>query len=268
MDLGSSAALQARSVFALLMRRIRSEYTGSRAGYLWAIVEPIAWIFVLKLVIQSGNNARPPVGDSFEVFFATGITVARTWRMSVNQTLTIFQRGKSSNLPSIYRLDMVLASWLLEMVTGLVVLAVILTILGLFGFNVTPSNLFGCFFAFAGMAFFALSFGVTYAFVETIAPGLRHFRSIIMIIMFVTSGFSFVLDRMPLAFRAIVSWNPLVHCIEWFREGFYYGYECRSLDLPYLFTTTVLGLLIGLAAERALRHKKPADGAAYGNEEF
>lgn len=268
MNLGSSAALQARSILALLMQRIRTQYLGSRAGYVWAILEPIAWIFVLKLAIQHNGAVRPPLGDSFEVFFATGITLARTWRMSVNQTAGIFLRGKTGNLPSIYRLDLVIASWLLEIATGFVVLIVILTIMGLFGLNVAPANPFACFIAFVGMAMFALSFGLAYSFVETIAPGLQYFRSIMMIIMFISSGFSFLIDRMPLAIREIVSWNPLVHCIEWFREGFYFGYECRSLDLPYLFTVTIIGLLIGLAAERALRFKKKTtDGGAYGGEE-
>lgn len=268
MNLGSSAALQARSIFALLMQRIRTQYTGSRAGYVWAIIEPLCWVFVLKLMVQHNGTARPPLGDSFEVFFATGITLARTWRMSVNQTASIFQRGKTGSLPSIYRVDLVIAAWLLEMGTGLVVVILILTIMGLFGLNVVPANLFGCLIAFAGMAMFALAFGLAYSFMETIAPGLQHFRGIIMIIMFISSGFSFLIDRMPLAIREIVSWNPLVHCLEWFREGFYYGYECRALDLPYLFTVTVVGLLIGLAAERALRFKKSTDSGAYGGEEI
>lgn len=268
MNLSSSAALQARSIFALMMRRIRSRYSGSRAGYLWAIIEPLAWVFVLKLAFQNGNS-RPPVGDSFEVFFATGVVVARTWRSLAQSTAASLIKGPRSTLPTIHRMDGVYANWALETLTGGIVLIIILSLLQLFGFEAAPGHLFMCIVAFLGMSVFALAFGLAFALLVAIVPAMTHFRAMLFLLLFVTSGFSFVVDRMPPNIRNVLVWNPVLHCVEWFRESFYAGYECQSLDLLYLFSFTIICLLLGLAGERAFRRQAGKHNTSYAdNEDF
>lgn len=270
MNFAASAALQARSIYALMLRRIRARYTGSRAGYAWAIVEPIVWVFVLKMAVRGGSTSPtqlPPLGDSFEVFFATGVVVARTWRTAAQSVIQILIRAKREKLPTLHRLDSAYATWILEILTGGVALIIILAILQVFGFKAAPGDVLVCLFAFAGMAFFALAFALLMALILVVAPGLDHFRSLFILIVFFTSGFSFVVDRMPPELRAVMVWNPLLHAIEWFREGFYAGYECRSLDLVYLFTFSIVGIAVGLAAERALRRKAPTGVVSEGLED-
>lgn len=258
MNLGASTALQARSIFALMMRRIRTRYKESRAGYVWAIIEPIVWVFVIKLAIRSHAHT-PPVGDSFEIFVASGIVIARTWRSAVQQVLPYITRDRKRFLPTLHRLDAAYAAWALEIATGGVALVIVFCILGMFGFSAQPGNLLMCVIVFLAMGVYSLAFALTFSIVLVIAPGLHHFKTIILMALFITSGFSFAVDRMDPNFREFLVWNPLLHCVEWFREAFFYGYECRSLDLVYLFSVTILGLTIGLAAERALRRKRNAD---------
>jgi capsular polysaccharide transport system permease protein len=256
MNLKASAMLQARVVFALLLQRVRSEYSGSRAGYLWALVEPMAWIFVLKFMLSMNGSRPPPLGDSFEVFVVTGVAMARTWRQSANQIANIIFRRKRLSLPSTFHSDLVLAVWILEMLTGIVVMGILLVVLTIFGFDATPANIMTCLAAYGFLAFYTLGFGMTLGLIITLAPGLRYFQHILMLVLFMTCGFSFLMDRMPIALRSIFSWNPVFHCIEFLREGFYAGYECHNLDLVYVLAVTIVMILIGTAGERALRHKK------------
>ncbi|WP_155905157.1 ABC transporter permease [Methylopila sp. M107] len=269
MNLSASAALQARSIYALILRRMRSQYMGSRAGYAWAIIEPIVWVFVLKLAIRHGSASQiPPLGASYEVFFATGVVLARAWRSSAGVVMSIVTRSKKERLPSIHRMDSVYASWILEVITCGLALVIILAILQVLGFNATPSDLMICLIAFAACALLSLAFGVLFGLLIVLMPGLNHFKGILLLIIFFTSGFSFVVDRMPSGFRNIVTWNPLLHVLELFREGFYGGYECRSLDLVYLFSFTVCALLIGMAGERALRRHESGDTSEGDAMEF
>jgi capsular polysaccharide transport system permease protein len=253
MNIGASAALQLRAILALMRRRMRTRYAGSRAGYVWAIVEALAWVFILKFAMH-GSAVRPPAGTSFEVFFATGVIVARTWRSTVASILPTLTRRKGQQLPALHRLDAAYASWLLELATGGIVMISVLGILALFGFDATPWDLVTCVVAFAAAGVFSLAFALALAIILILAPGLEHFNRVFLMIMFLTSGFSFVADRMPPRLRELMSWNPLLHCIEWFRIGFYAGYESRTLSLEYLFTVTIACLFVGLAGERALRH--------------
>lgn len=253
MDFVASAKLQGRAIFALAINRMRTRYLGSRAGYVWALVEPIAWVFVLKLAIQHSGTDKPPLGDSFEVFFVTGVCLARMWRVIVSSVSAIVVGGRTTRLPGLIRLDLCYAQWALETVTAGLVIIIALAILALFGFHAAPGDLLHCVIAFFAMALFGLAFALTLAVVLVIAPGFQHFSGLLLLLMFVTSGFAFLVDRMPIRTREIVLWNPLVHFIEWFREGFFEGYQCRSLDLSYVFTLAAICLVIGLAGERAFR---------------
>lgn len=60
---------------------------------------------------------------------------------------------------------------------------------------------------------------------------------------------------MPDWARDILSWNPLLHAIDWFRAGFFASYEPHWLDRRYLVLSAVLAALIGLALERGLRRR-------------
>ena len=258
MNVAASFSLQMRSIFALILRRIRTKYATSRAGYIWAIVEPICWVFILKFAIQDKAAGLPPIGTSYEVFFATGVIIARTWRTVAQSTSGVLLRRKRM-LPGLQRLDAAYATWILEMATGGVAMVVVLAGMALFGFETRPAHLLTCLAAFGATALYTFGFSLMLALVMTLTPGLRHFQHIIMLALFITSGFSMLIDRVPPRIREILLWNPLLHCIEWFREGFYPGYVCASLSLSYLFGVTICFILIGLAGERALRHKlRPA----------
>ncbi|MFJ5486349.1 ABC transporter permease [Hansschlegelia beijingensis] len=209
-----------RSIFALILRRIRTKYATSRAGYIWAIVEPICWVFILKFAIQDKGSGLPPIGGSYEVFFATGVIIARTWRTVAQSTSGVLLRRKRM-LPGLQRLDAAYATWILEMATGGVAMLVVLAGMALFGFETRPAHLLICLAAFAATALYTFGFSLMLALVMSLAPGLRHFQHIIMLALFITSGFSMLIDRVPPRIREILLWNPLLHCIEWFREGFY-----------------------------------------------
>ncbi|MFL1874031.1 ABC transporter permease [Hansschlegelia beijingensis] len=251
MSIASSAKLQARIIFALIMQRIRTQYAGSRAGYIWAILEPIIWIFILKFAIRGRDDHQPPLGTSYEVFFATGVVIARGWRTTAQAVARALKKKTKTSF--VHRIDATYAAWILSTATSAVAMILILFMLGLFGFDVAPFRPLICIAAFLTAALFSLSFGLVLALLLTVAPGISHFQNIIMLVIFITSGFSTIIDRVTPRLREVLLWNPLVHCIEWFREGFYRGYVCANLDLPYLFTVTVMFMLLGLAGERATR---------------
>ena len=60
---------------------------------------------------------------------------------------------------------------------------------------------------------------------------------------------------MPDWARDILSWNPVLQAIDWFRAGFFATYQPHWLDRRYLVTVTLIALLLGLGLERALRRR-------------
>lgn len=263
MSFANSATLQARTIGSLVLRRFQTRHQDSRAGYAWAILEPMMWVFVLKFGFQGGAHALvpPPLGTSYEVFFATGVVIARTWRTTITPIAGAITRGVKGSLPFASSLDQAYAIWVLDMATGGMVMVVILAILGLWGFHVTPNDTLKCLAAYGLFCIFTLSFALAIAVILAIFPVMKRFMPIILMIMFFTSGFATLLDRMPPSYRDIVVWNPMVHVIEWFREGFYPNYECFNKDLTYTVTFTITCLLFGLVGERAMRRRIAAGRA-------
>jgi capsular polysaccharide transport system permease protein len=74
-------------------------------------------------------------------------------------------------------------------------------------------------------------------------------------ILYFCSGIFYVPGMMPGWIRNILSWNPLLHGIDWFRSSFFVNYEPFWLDRTYLALAAGLTLLAGLAFERGLRRR-------------
>ncbi len=69
------------------------------------------------------------------------------------------------------------------------------------------------------------------------------------------SGLFFTADSLPKEARDILLYNPILHCVELIRSGFFSGYDARHVDAGYV-TAWILGLFFfGLTLERKVRHK-------------
>jgi capsular polysaccharide transport system permease protein len=73
-------------------------------------------------------------------------------------------------------------------------------------------------------------------------------------LLYITSGCFFLPDALPPAIRDILWWNPVLHGITLFREGYYQRYESHMLDLQYLFIWCIGAVLVALVSER-LAHR-------------
>ena len=61
-----------RTLFALVLRELEAGPLSGRRSLLWAIIEPVLSIFLLTLIFSIALPS-PPLGDSFALFYATGL---------------------------------------------------------------------------------------------------------------------------------------------------------------------------------------------------
>ena len=64
--------VQTRVIGALVLREMRVRYGRSQLGYIWAILEPAAYVAAMTTMF-SYLNQPPPFGASMPLFFALGI---------------------------------------------------------------------------------------------------------------------------------------------------------------------------------------------------
>src|SRR4051812_12881333 len=83
---------QGRVLLALMLREARTRYGRTRAGYLWAFIEPAVHISFFALLFST-RVPVVPLGHSMVLFLATGFSTYLGFRNVMSRT----QGGYGSN---------------------------------------------------------------------------------------------------------------------------------------------------------------------------
>mgnify|MGYP003368142079 CR=1 FL=1 len=246
--------VQARVVWALILRETQTRFGDTRLGYVWALIEPIAHVAILSGLYKLLQRSAP-VG-TLETFFITGIMPFFLF----NHTASRLSRALSANfmllrLPPVTALDVMAARAILQGVTWVVVFLILLIGLTLMGKGLWPAHPEVC--ALAALVTFFLGCGV--GMINAVLNGLfkswdRVYTALTRP-LYLLSGIFYVVDYLPEQARRALSWNPLVHAIEWFRTGFFRNFTSLTLDPQYLITWAVGSMFLGLCLERVFRSR-------------
>lgn len=239
-----------RAIVALILREMASSYGRTPGGYAWAILEPVAGIAVLTAVF-SVVFRDPPLGISFPLFYATGMLPFMTFT-SVNAKVAQ-SLGYSRPLlayPSVTFVDAILARFVLNFLTELMVIYLVFTGIILFFDTRVILDFPSLALAFGVLGALALGLGTLNCFLTTAFPLWQQVWSILMRPMFILSGILFIYDDIPDPLRDWVWYNPLIHAVGLTRRGIYASY-----DAPYASPLYVLGVagVCGLAGLLLLR---------------
>ena len=236
-----------RSISALILREMSTTYGRSPIGYLWAVLQPVAGIALLTIVFSLVLHA-PPMGRSFQVFYATGFVPFMVYQ-EVNSKLAMAIQFSRQLLiyPSVTMIDALLARFILNFLTQLLVAFVVLGGLLMFVESEVVLNLPAIAMSFAMIAALSIAVGVMNAFLYGILPSWVRVWAIINRPLFLISGTIFLFDDIPQPFQDYLWYNPLVHPIGQMRRGFYPYYEAEYVSAVYVFGlsfgVTVLGLV-------------------------
>jgi capsular polysaccharide transport system permease protein len=96
-------------------------------------------------------------------------------------------------------------------------------------------------------------FGTTIGAISPFFPSVRSFLRFPLRLLYFTSGVFFLPDVLPPAVRDVLWWNPVLHGIAMFREGYYAVYDSTILDMEYFVGWAVGMVLLSLVVVRAAR---------------
>lgn len=234
-----------RVVSAFIIREIATRYGRSPGGYIWALLEPVAFIALMSLVMGSLGRA-PAIGDSFPLFYATGFLAFNMYKGMEGYLISSVSANKAlMSYPKVAPIDSVVARFILQGITSVVVSIVILG-----GTMLTVHNSLSLHWAYlleaTGYAWFmALGMALMNIVLFFRFPLYEKIFAIVMRPLFILSGILYVPSQMPHPFSDILLDNPLVHIVMLFREGFYGSRAAEGLDLWFLSETSVVMLFIG-----------------------
>ena len=249
-------ALQARVLATLVLRETRASFGTSSIGYLWAIITPAVSVGLLFFIFTMIDR-QAPYGDSLALFFATGILTIEFFNKLSHTLMATFDANKALlTYPLIKETDALFARLLLISATYLVIM--ILFYLGLYAAGMAdlpahPEKALGAFLAVMALGF---GFGTVNAVIGSLWESWNQIEKILTRPLIFISGVFYVPSRLPPEATEILWWNPVLHLVEWVREGFYPNYDSALFTPGYPLFLAMILTLVGLGGERLFRKKR------------
>ena len=247
------ARTQCRIIVALMLRDLKTRFLGSEFGFLISIAWPLIHILVLVgISVSLGRLA--PYGDNAALWFATGIVPFMAFSyMARFIMLGIILNKPLLSFPKVKITDILIARALMEILSTGLVIIILMGIFWSLGIGFAPRDPVQAFYAIGACMLLGLGLGVVNSILAVAMPMWVTGFALVIIVLWLTSGVFFVAHALPQALRYPLSFNPVVHGVEWLRSAYYEGYGSNFIDKPYLLGHALFWLFLGFLLERAVR---------------
>ena len=244
---------QGQVLWALILHDIKSRFFGNGLGYVVTIIWPATHIAIILAVYVFGK--RPiPYGSSPLLYASIGILPYITWNyMSRFTMMGMIQNKSFMAYPVIKPLDMMVARLCLESVSIFIITVGLIGVNAMSGVDIVPVSPSDAVFGLLSAVLLGIGFGILNSVIVMIFPLWIIGYVGILILFWVTAGMVFNPEAMPAELGYWVSWNPLMHCIEWIRKGYYADFPAHLLDKTYVLSVGAGSLALGLIMERGLK---------------
>lgn len=235
-----------RTVSALMLREMSTRYGRSPGGYAWALLEPIGAIVVMA--VGFGLLFRSPaLGNDFLLFYATGYMPFSLYQTIANVTARSISFSKPLLMyPAVTWMDSLLARFLLNTLTGLLVAIVVFWAILSFSSTTTVLDLPLIALAMGLSALLGLGLGTLNCYLGTRIEVWDIAWSILTRPLFIVSGVFFLYEGVPEGAQKVLYYLPWIHISGLMREGFYPTYRPEYVSVAYVLLWSLLPMVFGM----------------------
>ena len=119
-----------------------------------------------------------------------------------------------------------------------------------------PASLLSVYAAMASAWALGMGVGSLFAAIGQASDSFARFVPIMLRPMFWVSGIFYTATELPTGAQNLLWWNPLFHCIEALREGFFLGYVSPVSDLWYPLVVAVSCFLASAVVEQYVSERR------------
>jgi capsular polysaccharide transport system permease protein len=248
---GSLTQLQV--VHALLVRETKTRFGANHLGYVWALVQPAAWIGMF-VAFYGVFGRMSPAGTSVVAFLTTGIVPFSSFRETTYRCMSAVDANKGLLFyPQVKPLDLVIARAILEGATHVVVMALLLGGVAVYEGPPQVDSLLRVLTGLGLASGLGAALGLVCCGVSVYSPTLERVFPTLMRLFFWTSALFHPIESLPKAGRDVLLLNPLAHAIELTRSGWIPGYVTHHIDPWYPLVCILILSFFGLSLERMAR---------------
>lgn len=243
---------------ALFLREAVARLSSGRAAWLWILLEPVAHLVFLTVLFEAVRQIWLP-GVEGALFITTGVLgflIARNTVMRCKDAI-------SANLAlmtyrQVHPIDTVLVRAALEAALVVISGLVLLTGLGLLGYNVMPYDVLQVLLAVAMLWLVGIGVGLILSVISEMIPELGKLSAMVFHPLYILSAVMYPAAVVPAAYRDVFLLNPLVHGIELIREGYFSPYQYHTISgvsAAYIMGFAMVTICLGLALHVRFVHR-------------
>jgi capsular polysaccharide transport system permease protein len=246
-------AIQFRNIRALVLRDLMMRYGRDNIGFAWVILEPLL-LTVGVMVVWSFTMGTSKQGVKIVEIILTGYMPLTLWRHMTNGPIMIFRRSAAMLYHrSITLFDILAARQILEFAGTSAALLVVWGMLYTAGIVAGIARLDLLLVGWLMMAWLAFACGAIIAAITERSETAERFIQPVQYVTLPISGAFFMVDWLPSWGQQAVLLNPMVHCYEVFRAGYFGESVTTHYDYAY-FSIWALGLsFVGVLSVQRVR---------------
>lgn len=248
--LARSWAIQRRVIWALVLREMLTRYGRHNIGFLWLFIEPMLFtlgVTALWTATQSVHGSDLPI----VAFAITGYSSVLLWRNMPGRCIGAL----SPNLPLLYHrnvrpIDIYLSRLLLEAAGASMSFIFLTLFFGFVGWLDMPEDILQIAAGWVMLAWFGVSLALLLGTLSESFEIIEKLWHPMSYLLFPLSGAAFLVESLPQAARDFVLWLPMVHGVEYLREGYFGSQITPYYDLSYMALSNLALTVLGLAQLR------------------
>ena len=249
-SLRRSGRIQARVIWALLMREIITRYGRHNIGFMWMFVEPMMFTLGVAALWSFAGLSH---GSSLPIvaFAITGYSAVLLWRNMPGRTVSAVE----PNLALMYHRNVkvidIYASRILLEVAGATMSFTILSLLFIsIGWMPYPEDILKVLVGWFMLAWFGGALAFTVGAMSAMSEVVEKVWHPITYLMFPLSGAMFMVEWLPDVAQKIILYLPMVHGVEILREGYFGSAVLAHYDMSYMGFISLCLTLLGLSLTR------------------
>jgi len=226
--------LHADIVVALMRRDLQSRFGHNVLGYAWTFVAPLAWFAAIYFAFWLLGRTSPVYTD-FVTFVLSGLTPYIAFRYVISSITRSTRHARGVIIfPSVTREHAIVGAAILEWISIVIVYAVVALANYLAYGEFEMAN--GLHFLVGVGLAWALGVSCAYMF-DALARVNETFYDLPNVLLRPTvflSAVFFVANELPNSVLDVLKWNPLLHAVEYARDGLLFHYDSRVASVSYV----------------------------------
>lgn len=240
-------ALQARVIWALVLRELQTRYGRENIGFLWLVGEPIMFcsgVAIVWTLIRPAHDHGLPV----TAFVITGYVPLTMWRHCIMRALKAFEaNGALLFHRQVTPFDIILARSMLEIVGTLAAGILVGGAAVMMGFMDPPKDFGLLYLGLLLHALFSLACALLIASLSERSDVLEKMLSAVMYLSLPASGAFAMVSWLPQSWRWVLLLSPSVQNIEMIRGGQFGPGSHPMYDVTYAVSSIAVMLLWGVS---------------------